>query len=319
MRAEPSSPESLETGAPREGDAIADWASRPVANVSPAKGHVLTVDVEDYFQVEAFFKLVSRDEWPSRKCRVESNVERILEMLDRADAHATFFTLGWVAERYPGLIRRIVAQGHELASHGCAHYRADAQSRQEFFADVTEAKHILEDIGGTAVNGYRAASFSITRNNLWAFEALDAAGYRYSSSIYPIHHDLYGIPEAPRFAFHPLPGCGFMEIPITSVRALGRNWPAGGGGYFRLLPYWLSRRHLQKVAEEEGRPCVFYFHPWEIDPEQPRIPGASFKTRIRHYINLDRMQSRLVRLLEDFHWVRMDEVFPVSPAVAGRA
>lgn len=295
-------------------DAIAAWSTRPVPFAGPPLRHALTVDVEDYFQVEAFFRLVDRASWDRRECRVERNVDRLLALFAGAGVKATFFTLGWVAERYPALVRRIVEEGHELASHGLAHHRADTQSPAEFLADVASARAVLEQTGGAPVRGYRAASFSITRHNLWSFDVLREAGYRYSSSVYPVHHDLYGIPEAPRFPFYPTAARDFVEIPVTTARRFGVNVPCGGGGYFRLLPYWLSRLNLGRVARVEQRPCVFYFHPWEIDPGQPRIPGAPFKTRVRHYTNLAATEGRLARLLRDFSWGRMDQVFPVPGA-----
>ena len=304
---------------PDRNDPVAAWATRPVANAAPSAANAMTVDVEDYFQVEAFFNHVDRNAWAKHECRVERNVDRILEMFGEAKVTATFFTLGWVAERYPSLVRRIVAQGHELASHGLAHHRADSQSPAEFAADVARAKGLLEHTGGVAVNGYRAASFSVTRRNLWALDALEQAGYRYSSSTYPIRHDLYGIPEAPRFAFYPIAGREFMEIPVTSVNRMGANWPCGGGGYFRLLPYWLSALNMKTVRARDKQPCMLYFHPWEIDAEQPRIEGAGFKTRLRHYTNLGKMQDRLKRLLRDFAWKRVDHVYPITPNRAQRA
>jgi polysaccharide deacetylase family protein (PEP-CTERM system associated) len=290
---------------------VAAWAARPVTDLSDRGANALTVDVEDYFQVEAFAKFVDRSDWDRLECRVERNVDRILEIFADAGVHGTFFTLGWVAERYPQMVRRIVANGHELASHGLQHYRADSQSHDEFLADVTGAKHLLEDVGGASVKGYRAASFSITKRNLWALDALARAGYRYSSSIYPIRHDLYGIPDAPRFAFYPLAERDFMEIPVTSVRRFGVNWPCGGGGYFRLFPYGFSAHNLRHVGKHDRQPCMFYFHPWEIDPGQPRIPGASRKARFRHYTNIGRMQDRLKRLLRDFKWKRIDQIYPM--------
>ena len=295
-------------------DPIAGWRRRPVSVAPTSTLNAMTVDVEDYFQVEAFFGHVHRREWDERECRVEHNVNRILQLFADSETKATFFTLGWIAERYPQLVRRIVAEGHELASHGLAHFRADHQSRPIFFADVHRAKRLLEDIGGVPVHGYRATSFSITLKNLWALNALEEAGYRYSSSTFPIRHDLYGIPEQPRFAFYPFDDSKFMEIPVTTVRRLGANWPSGGGGYFRLLPYALFRQNLQAVINRDKQPCMFYFHPWEIDPGQPRIAGTSFKTRFRHYLNLDRTYSRLERLLQDFRWHRVDEVFPINRA-----
>jgi polysaccharide deacetylase family protein (PEP-CTERM system associated) len=293
----------------------ADWAKRPVGELTP-DANALTVDVEDYFQVEAFAGVVDRERWGEQECRIERNVDRILEMFANAGVHGTFFTLGWIATRYPSTIRKIVAGGHELASHGLSHHRADAQSRVEFLRDVAAAKKILEDTGGVTVKGYRAASFSIAGGNLWAFDALEEAGYRYSSSLYPIRHDSYGMPEAPRFAFYPFASREFMEIPVTTARRFGANWPCGGGGYFRLLPYWLSVQNMRSVKQRDGKPCVFYFHPWEIDPGQPRVPGARLKSRLRHYTNIDRMQARLERLLKDFQWKRLDEIYPVTASRA---
>jgi polysaccharide deacetylase family protein (PEP-CTERM system associated) len=223
--------------------------------------------------------------------------------------HATFFTLGWIAERYPLLVRRIVAGGHELASHGYGHQRASAQDRAGFSADITRSKAILEDIGARPVLGYRAPSFSIGAANPWAHAALQRAGYRYSSSVYPIRHDHYGMPHAPRFAFYPDGARGLLEVPITTVRLLRRNLPAGGGGYFRLLPYSMSRWLVRRVHRVDCQPAISYFHPWEIDPGQPRPPGLHWKTSFRHYVNLARTEDRLRALLRDFAWGRMDQVF----------
>lgn len=269
--------------------------------------NALTIDVEDYFQVSAFAPHIARSEWNTRECRVERNVNAILDMLARRNTKATFFTLGWIAERYPQLVREIVEEGHELASHGYGHERASDQSEEAFFADINLAKIVLEDLTGVQVNGYRAPSFSIGTANLWAFDCLVRAGYRYSSSIYPIRHDHYGMPDSPRFAYEVRPG--LMEIPITTLRVLNRNLPSSGGGYFRLLPYALSRWMLGRVNRHDRQSGVFYFHPWEIDTGQPRIAGISRKTRFRHYVNISRMESRLNRLLGDFKWGRMDEIF----------
>lgn len=268
--------------------------------------NALTIDVEDYFQVSAFAPYIPRSEWMLRECRIERNVDRILAMLDEHATHATFFTLGWVAERYPQVVRRIVAEGHEIASHGYGHERASEQTPEAFFSDVQIAKLILEDLAGCAVKGYRAPSFSIGEQNLWAFDCLERAGYRYSSSIYPIRHDHYGMPDAPRHAHHI---GGLLEIPATTLRFFNRNWPASGGGYFRLMPYGLSRWLIGRVNTVDGLPAVFYFHPWEIDPAQPRVAGISAKTRFRHYVNIERMEPRLHRLIADFSWDRMDELF----------
>ena len=269
--------------------------------------NALTIDVEDYFQVSAFAPHIARSSWDSRECRVERNVGRILEMLDERQTQATFFTLGWIAARYPHLIRNIVDAGHELASHGYGHERASDLSQAAFAEDITTSKSMLEDIGGVEVICYRAPSFSIGTGNLWAFDSLLNAGYRYSSSIYPIAHDHYGMPESPRHAYEVRPG--LMEVPITTLRLFSRNFPSSGGGYFRLLPYALSRWMLNRVNDVDKQSGVFYFHPWEIDSGQPRIVGIGSKTRFRHYVNIDRMESRLMQLLRDFRWGRMDQIF----------
>lgn len=274
---------------------------------SAPRVNALTVDVEDYFQVSAFESRISRADWDSSECRVERNVDRMLSMMADAKAHATFFALGWLAERYPQMISRIVAQGHELASHGYGHERVTNQDAPRFHLDVDRAKKILEDVGGVAVQGYRAPSFSIGRSNLWAFDVLERTGHRYSSSLYPIRHDHYGMPEAPRFAHRR--DNGLLEIPATTLRVGGQNLPSSGGGYFRLLPYAVSRWMIQRVNDHDGMPAVFYCHPWEIDAEQPRVPGIDAKTRFRHYLNLDRMEQRLARLFRDFRWGRMDHLF----------
>ena len=268
--------------------------------------NAFTIDVEDYFQVSAFAPHIPRSEWPIRECRIERNVDNILAMLDDHGAKATFFTLGWIAERYPEVVRNIIRGGHELASHGYGHERASDQTPESFFADINVAKLILEDLSGTEVKGYRAPSFSIGEKNLWAFECLEKAGYRYSSSIYPIRHDHYGMPDAPRHA-HTIGG--LIEIPATTLRFLNRNWPASGGGYFRLMPYGLSRWMIARINRVDQLPAVFYFHPWELDVDQPRIPGIGTKTRFRHYVNIHRMERRLHRLLADFAWGRMDHLF----------
>ena len=271
--------------------------------------NALTIDVEDYFQVSAFAPHIARADWPRLECRVEANIERILLLLDSRRIHATFFTLGWIAERYPAMLRRVADAGHEVASHGHAHLRASQQSRIEFLHDVVQSKSILEQLTGQAVLGYRAPSFSIGADNLWAFDVLREAGYRYSSSIYPIRHDHYGMPDAPRFAWRPRGPQGVLEVPVSTVRLGRRNLPAGGGGYFRLLPYPLSRWLLRRINSRDGQAGIFYFHPWELDPGQPRPPGLGAKTRFRHYLNLGRMEARLARLTRDFTWDRMDRIF----------
>jgi polysaccharide deacetylase family protein (PEP-CTERM system associated) len=271
--------------------------------------NAMTIDVEDYFQVSAFAPYISRDSWPTQECRVEANMDVILGILDEAKVPATFFTLGWIAERYPQVVKRIVAGGHELASHGYSHLRASDQDLAEFNDDITRSKALLEDLGGQAVKGYRAPSFSIGSRNMWALDALYAAGYRYSSSIYPIQHDHYGMPNAPRFAFYPNGEDGLLEVPITTVRLMKRNLPAGGGGYFRLLPYSLSRWMMERVNNDDQQSAIFYFHPWELDPKQPHPQGLNMKTRFRHYVNLSRMQGRIKALTRDFAWDRMDRLF----------
>jgi len=278
---------------------------------SDAPVNAMSVDVEDWFQVSAFERTIARSSWDGLDCRVERNMERILALFAEADVKATFFTLGWIAERYPGVVRSIVRAGHELASHGYGHVRATEQNESEFREDVTRTKAMLEDLGGVAVNGYRATSYSIGRRNLWALDELQRAGYGYSSSIYPIRHDLYGMPDAPRFAFRMRPG-SILEIPITTIDIGSKRIPCGGGGFFRLFPYALSRWALRRVNRRERQPGVFYFHPWEIDPQQPRVRNAPLRSRFRHYLALERMEPRLKQLLRDFRWSRMDRAFALA-------
>ncbi|MFY8017457.1 MAG: XrtA system polysaccharide deacetylase [Inhella sp.] len=279
--------------------------------------NAMTIDVEDYFQVSAFAPYIARRDWERLPCRAPANVERILGMLDSAGVKATFFTLGWIAERHPQLVRDIVAAGHELASHGYGHERASDMSPTAFSDDVRRAKALLEDLGGVAVTGYRAPSFSIGVDNLWAFDVLAEAGYRYSSSVYPIQHDHYGMPDSPRWA-HAV-RAGLLEVPVTTCRIRERNWPSSGGGYFRLLPYGVSRWLIERVNREDRQSAVFYFHPWEIDPAQPRVPGIDLKSRFRHYVNLGRTEARIRRLLGDFAWGRMDDIFLPRAASAAAA
>jgi peptidoglycan/xylan/chitin deacetylase (PgdA/CDA1 family) len=270
---------------------LAQWVAHIMNTPAVRIRNAMTIDVEDYFQVSAFAPYIARASWPKRECRVEANIERILAILDAGGVRATFFTLGWIAERYPAMVKRIVAGGHELASHGYGHLRASDQDRAAFMQDISSSKAILEDLGGQAV------------------DALQEAGYRYSSSIYPVRHDHYGMPDAPRFAWHPNGADGLLEVPITTVRMGARNLPAGGGGYFRLLPYALSRWMMRQVNERDGQSAIFYFHPWEIDPGQPRPEGINLKTRFRHYVNLARMDGRIQALTRDFAWDRMDRIF----------
>ena len=266
----------------------------------------MSVDVEEHFHVAAFDGCISPSDWHQHPSRVVANTERLLALFERRGVSATFFILGWVAERHPSLIRRIVAGGHEVASHGCLHIPAFRQNRAEFAADVRRSKALLEDTSGKLVLGYRAASFSIVKRNQWAFEELDRAGYRYSSSVNPVRHDIYGFPDAPRFNFTP-PGTALTECPITTLEVVGQRLPCGGGGYFRLLPYGFFQWAMKRV-NRAGQPCYFYLHPWEVDPDQPRIPGAPLKSRLRHYTNLHRTEQRLNRLLGEFAWDRFDRV-----------
>lgn len=269
--------------------------------------NAMTVDVEDYFQVWAFSSQVAPGNWDCWPTRVERNTDLVLETFAEAGTRATFFTLGWVAERFPTLVRRIVDAGHELASHGMAHVRVSEQTPEQFAADAGRAKVLLEDTGGCPVRGFRAASFSISASTPWAFDVLADAGYLYSSSIHPIRHDHYSMPHAPRFAHRPAGSSGgVIEVPVTTLSLGQRRIPCGGGGYFRLLPYAFSRWALSRVLATGRQPCVFYFHPWEFDPEQPRIPGASTRARFRHYTNLGRMRGKVRRVLGDFAWDRMD-------------
>ena len=270
--------------------------------------NAMTVGVEDYFQVSAFEQHVDKVQWQSIPRRVEENTQKILELFAANQVRGTFFTLGWVAERYPDLVKRIVAEGHELASHGWEHIRVNTQSPEEFRQDIERTRKLLQDISGEPVRGYRAASYSIGAQESWAWEQLAAAGYQYSSSIVPIRHDLYGIPDAPRFTFE-TGADGLLEIPITTVSLGGRNINCGGGGWFRLFPYRFSRWAQNHVNVDDGQPGIFYFHPWEIDPDQPRPEGLTAKTRFRHYLNLNRTYGRIEQLLKDFRWGRMDEIF----------
>jgi polysaccharide deacetylase family protein (PEP-CTERM system associated) len=266
----------------------------------------LSVDVEDWFQVGAFEDVIGRDTWDGLPLRVEDNVLRILDMFDEADVKATFFTLGWVAQRNGGLVRRIAEAGHEIASHGWDHARVFTLDRKSFGQDIARARAVLEDAGGVRVTGYRAPSFSIDQRTPWAYDELAEQGYAYSSSVAPVAHDHYGWRDAPRFAFHPLPGHPLVEIPVTTAMLGGRRVAAGGGGFFRVLPYGFSRWAIRQVNRQEGRPAVFYFHPWEVDPQQPRVPNASVRSKFRHYTNLDKMAGKLAELVHEFAWGRMD-------------
>jgi polysaccharide deacetylase family protein (PEP-CTERM system associated) len=274
----------------------------------------LSIDVEEYFQVWAFAESTSPSDWHLIPSRIEASIDTALRLFDDAGVNATFFTLGWIAERHGALIRRIVDAGHEIASHGYDHQKVTTLSREQFRQDVVRAKGLLEDAGGSPVVGYRAPSFSIGAGNLWALDVLHETGHLYSSSIYPISHDHYGMPDASRFPFRD-GSSGILEVPMSTVNMFGRNFPCAGGGYFRLAPYRYFRWALRRLNQHEGRPAVFYFHPWELDPEQPRMKNISLKARFRHYVNLSRMERDLARLLSDFSWDRMDRVFMDENAV----
>lgn len=268
----------------------------------------LSVDVEDWYQVGAFENVIERDTWDKLPERVSNNVVRILDMFAEAHVKATFFTLGWVASRHGSLMRRIVDEGHEMASHGWDHARVHSLDRKAFTEDLHRARMTLEDATGQKVVGYRAPSFSIDQRTPWAYEVLSEQGYTYSSSVAPVVHDHYGWPEAPRFAFQPLEHSSLVEIPVTTAIFGGRRLAAGGGGFFRVLPYTFSQWAIRQVNQREDRPAVFYFHPWEIDPDQPRVTNAPIRSRLRHYTNLDKMGAKLERLVRDFAWCRMDQI-----------
>lgn len=297
----------------------------------------LSIDVEDYFQVSAFEGVSPPETWSTCELRVERNTEKVLELLTECNVKATFFVLGWVAHYCPSLVKRIACEGHEIASHGYGHRRVNLQSRAEFREDVRRSKSLLEDISGKPVLGYRAPSYSIGLNSLWAFDELLEAGYLYDSSVFPVKHDLYGIDHWPRFPFcvvrdvrsdwRPDDGtakhqaCRMQEIPITTLQLAGRNLPIAGGGYFRLFPYAFTRWGLNRINHQERQPFVFYLHPWELDPEQPRMQGARLKSRVRHYLNLDKTEGRFRRLLRDFSFNPLATLIAVrqlqSPQVEG--
>jgi len=270
--------------------------------------NALSCDVEDWFQVGAFETVIAKDAWDGLEQRVERNADAVLALFDEAGVKGTFFTLGWVAERYPALIRRIAAAGHEVASHGWDHDRVFTLTPDRFRADLRRAHAAIEAAAGVAPKGYRAPSFSIDARTPWAHRILAEEGYAYSSSVAPLAHDHYGWPEAPRFAFRPLPDARLIELPVTTVDVAGRRLAAGGGGFFRLLPYGFSSWAIRRVNQAERRPAVFYFHPWEIDPGQPRVAGAPLKSRLRHYSRLSAMRGKLLKLLGAYEWGRTDTV-----------
>lgn len=276
----------------------------------------LSVDVEDWFQVGAFEHVIERGSWDALNLRVERNCDAILQMFADADVKATFFTLGWVAQRHPEMMRRIAEAGHEVASHGWDHQRVFRMGRAAFTQDLEISRKAIEDASGVRVTGYRAPSFSIDRRTPWAFEVLAEQGYAYSSSVAPLSHDHYGWAEAPRFAFRPLAGSDLIEIPVTTAMLGNRRLAAGGGGFFRVLPYGFSRWAIRQVNRREGRPAIFYFHPWEIDPQQPRVANAPLRSKLRHYTNLDGMAGKLRQLVREFAWGRMDALAAREAAVA---
>ncbi|MCK0099441.1 DUF3473 domain-containing protein [Qipengyuania sp. S6317L1] len=276
----------------------------------------LSVDVEDWFQVGAFEDVIDRGDWDGLTSRVERNVDEILALFGEAGVRATFFTLGWIAERYPQSIRRIAEAGHEIASHGYDHARVFTLDPGKFAEDIRKTREILEDATGQPVIGYRAPSFSIDPRSLWALDVLAEQGYKYSSSVAPVVHDHYGWREAPRFAFRPVAGSDLIEIPVTTALLGSRRLAAGGGGFFRVLPYGFSRWAIAQVNREDERPAVFYFHPWEVDPRQPRVGNAGLRSKLRHYTNLDKMADKLRKLVREFHWGRMDALAEIEASRA---
>ncbi|MDZ7588318.1 MAG: XrtA system polysaccharide deacetylase [Parasphingorhabdus sp.] len=270
--------------------------------------NALSVDIEDWFQVGAFEPVINRADWDSLECRVERNTDAVLQLFADGGVHATFFTLGWVAERYPALIQRIVAAGHEVASHGYDHKRVFNLTADEFAADLIKTRKILEDASGQPVTGYRAPSFSIDQRTPWAHRIIAEQGYTYSSSVAPIHHDHYGWHGSPRFAWKPVDGSALVELPVTTAQYGSRTLAAGGGGFFRVLPYWLYAHAVNKVHHQDGHGAIFYFHPWEIDPDQPRVANASLRSKLRHYTKLSVMADKMRRLMTDYRWGRMDEL-----------
>jgi polysaccharide deacetylase family protein (PEP-CTERM system associated) len=284
----------------------------PGARPSRTVKHILSIDLEDYFQVEAFAGIVSRDDWDRFPSRVEGNCHRLLDTFDRYGVKATFFVLGWIAHRFPALVREVHARGHELACHSYWHRRVNSLSRSEFRQDTRAAREEIQQAASASVSGYRAPTWSITSECLWALDVLAEEGFTYDSSIFPIRHDLYGIPSAARYPYYHTTGQGtrLMELPPATVRVAGKNIPAAGGGWFRIFPLLYTRWAFRRF-EREDRPLVFYLHPWEIDPEQPRI-AAPLKSRLRHYTNLRATQSRLERLLQSYEFQTFREYLKQS-------
>lgn len=268
--------------------------------MNPVPINYLTIDVEDYFQVAAFEKVIQPSQWKNYPSRVERNTGKILELLDTYKVTATFFIVGWTAEQYPFMVKEIASHGHQIACHSYCHQKIYQQTPDEFRRDTKKAKDILEDITGRSITGYRAPTYSITKKSLWALDIIKELGFKWDSSIFPILHDNYGIPDAPRFAYK-LPN-GLIEYPITTALFFGRKVPVAGGGYFRILPYWFTRMALKKINQQEKQPFIFYLHPWEVDPNQPRVNHAGWKSRFRHYHNLGKTEGRLHRLLQEFQF-----------------
>jgi polysaccharide deacetylase family protein (PEP-CTERM system associated) len=291
-------------------------SSLPAARGAAHRAHrvlnAMTVDVEDYFQVSAFEGAVCRSRWHEFESRVCHNTERLLTIFAEAQVQATFFVLGWVAEQFPDLVRQIRLGGHELASHGYAHRLVYELTPHAFREDLRRAKAALESAAGVPILGYRAPSYSITRDSLWALDVLIEEGYLYDASIYPIHHDRYGIPDWTRHVHRIDREAGsILELPGSTVRWAGMNFPIGGGGYFRLLPYGWTRMGIERLNETEQRPAIFYLHPWEIDPAQPRI-AVSGLTQMRHYRNLGKTEARLRRMLREFQFGRVSDVLELT-------
>lgn len=276
--------------------------------------NALSVDVEEWFQVGAFENVIARGDWDGLESRVVANTGAVLDLFEAAGVKATFFTLGWVAERHPALIRRIVAEGHEIASHGWDHSRVFTLDADMFRSDLRRAHAAIADAAGVAPTGYRAPSFSIDQRTPWAHRVLAEEGYAYSSSVAPIAHDHYGWRAAPRFAFRPVAGSPLIELPVTTVEVGGRRMAAGGGGFFRLLPYAFSDWAIERVNRRDGRPAIFYFHPWEIDPGQPRLGHAPMKAKLRHYTNLSTMAGKLSKICGKYRWGRVDAVVAAEAA-----
>jgi polysaccharide deacetylase family protein (PEP-CTERM system associated) len=275
--------------------------------------NALTIDVEDYFQVQAFAGVISPADWSLYPIRVERNTYRLLELLEQRRIHATFFVLGWVAERCPALVRDIFNAGHEIGSHGYGHQMISQDNEHIFRDDIKRAKAILEAQLGTGIRSYRAPSYSITEKTLWALDALAEIGFDRDSSIFPVHHDNYGIPDAPRFPHYKLlrNGIRIVEFPPSTLAFCGANIPVAGGGYLRLFPYRFTAWAIRRINEKESQPAMVYLHPWELDPDQPRV-SAGWRSRFRHYQNLASAESKLTRLLDDFSWAPMSEVLALS-------